>query len=394
MLSFEQARERVVQEVTAAAQPVLESVTLDAAMGRVLAGPVAADRDYPPMNRSVRDGFAVRSRDLPGRLRIVGEARAGGTFPGELNAGEAVEIMTGAPVPASADCVVMVEHVERDGDFVVIPKAAPERQFISFRGEEARAGDELLGPGKRIGFGDIALLAALGCTQVPVYAKPRVAILPTGDELVGVGETPRDHQIRNSNAHSLAAQVIRCGGKSYTIPVVRDNGEDTRAGIERGLAGADLLLLSGGVSAGKYDVVERVLAEMGAEFFFDRVAIQPGQPLVFGRVAGKFFFGLPGNPGSTMVTFEVFARSAIGLLGGLSDGNEAWALGRLTQAFRHKTGLTRFLPGRLSGEGELTPLPWKGSSDVPALARANVFLVADANRAEWAVGDTMPVLLK
>jgi molybdopterin molybdotransferase len=154
------------------------------------------------------------------------------------------------------------------------------------------------------------------------------------------------------------------------------------------------LLLSGGVSAGKYDIVERVLSDLGAEFFFDRVAIQPGQPLVFGRVDGKFFFGLPGNPGSTMVTFEVFARLAIELIGGHAEPQTAWALGRLTEPFRHKPGLTRFLPGLLTGSGDLKPLPWKGSSDVPAVARANVFLVASAAQTEWQAGETMPVIFK
>jgi molybdopterin molybdotransferase len=248
--------------------------------------------------------------------------------------------------------------------------------------------------GKRIAYGDVALLAASGHAQVKVYSKPRVAILPTGDELVSVSRTPKDHQVRNSNAHSLAAQVIRCGATPYMLPPALDNEDDTREAIERALASADVLLLSGGVSAGKYDIVERVLANLGAEFYFDRVAIQPGQPLVFGRVQGKFFFGLPGNPGSTMVTFEVFARTAIELFGGLADPDPRWALGRLTEPFRHKTGLTRFLPAVLRGAGELTPLSWKGSGDIPAIARANVYLVADAAQSEWQAGETMPVILK
>jgi molybdopterin molybdotransferase len=304
-----------------------------------------------------------------------------------------VEIMTGAPVPAGADCVVMVEHVQRKGDLVTVA-AAESGQFISFQGEEAAAGQSLLPAGKRIAYSDVALLAATGHAQVKVYAKPRVAILPTGDELVPVAGTPKPHQVRNSNAHSLAAQVICCGGTPYLLPPALDNEDDTRQAIERALAAADVLLLSGGVSAGKYDIVERVLGELGAEFYFDRVAIQPGQPLVFGRAQGKFFFGLPGNPGSTMVTFEVFARTAIELLAGLAEPDSRWALGRLTQTFRHKTGLTRFLPAVLKGTGELTPLPWKGSSDIPAIARANVFLVADSSQAEWQAGDTMPVIMK
>jgi molybdopterin molybdotransferase len=396
MLSFEEAYARVVREVTVARAnpPAVEMVALGASAGRVLAVPALADRDYPTLNRSVRDGFAVRSADLPGRLNIIGEARAGETFAAELAAGEAVEIMTGAPVPAGADCVVMVEHVMRDGESVTVANGATAGQFISFRGEEAATGQELLPAGKRINYSDIAVLAATGHAQVNVYAKPRIAILPTGDELVPVGATPKEHQIRNSNAHSLAAQVIRCGGIPYMLPPARDNEEDTREAMERALASADMLLLSGGVSAGKYDIVEQVLAQMGAEFFFNRVAIQPGQPLVFGRVGGKFFFGLPGNPASTMLTFELFARTAIELTGAQATVENRWALGRLTQQFRHKPGLTRFLPASLSGPGELTPLPWRGSSDIPAIARANVFLVASAEQTEWQAGETMPVILK
>ena len=395
MLSFEDARACVVREITLAhREPPVETVPLDVAAGRVLAKAALADRDYPALDRSVRDGFAVRSVDVPGKLRIIGESRAGGIFAGQLAAGDAMEIMTGASVPAGADAVVMVEHVERDGDFVSVPISAAPGQFISFRGEEAAAGQQLLPAGKRIAYADVALLAATGHAQVKVYAKTRVAILPTGDELVPVAETPKDHQVRNSNAHSLAAQAVRCGATPYMLPPAKDNAEVTREAMERALAASEVLILSGGVSAGKYDIVEQVLSEMGAEFFFDRVAIQPGQPLVFGRIGGKFFFGLPGNPGSTMVTFEVFARPAIALLGGQTEPGAGWALGRLTEAFRHKPGLTRFLPAFLSGAGDLKPLPWKGSSDVPAIARANVFLVANAGQSEWQAGDTMPVIFK
>jgi molybdopterin molybdotransferase len=368
-------------------------VPLELAQGRVLAGTAQADRDYPALDRSVRDGFAVRSADLPGELRILGESRAGEGFAGHVGPGEAVEIMTGASVPMGADCVVMIEYIERRGERVFVPKPAPAGQFISFRGEEARSGQELIPAGKRITYSDIALLAATGHPCVSVYSKPRIAILPTGDELVAIGEQPKDHQVRNSNAHSLAAQVARVGATPYVLPPARDSEDDTREAIERGL-NADLLLLSGGVSAGKYDIVERVLSGLGAEFFFDRVAIQPGQPLVFGRVQRKFFFGLPGNPGSTMVTFELFARAATELLCGQFESHLPFVLGRLTTAFSHRTGLTRFLPAWVAGQGDLTPLPWKGSSDVPAISRANAFLVADAARAEWRAGDTMPILLK
>jgi len=240
----------------------------------------------------------------------------------------------------------------------------------------------------------VAILAAFGRNIVRVFRKPTVGLIATGDEIVEVDERPEDFQIRNSNIYSLAAQVRRAGGVACRLPVARDNDAHTREVIEQGLT-CDLLLLSGGVSAGKYDVVERVLAALDGQFFFDRVLIQPGQPLVFGRARGKFFFGLPGNPASTMVTFELFARAALELLSGQEEVSVLMPLARLTEDFRHKPGLTRFLPARLSANGsEVTPVPWHGSGDVPALTRANAFLVAEADCSEYQAGEFIRVLLK
>jgi|SRR5579862_304125 len=372
----------------------VQSVPLEAVAGRVLAEPIAADRDYPAVARSVRDGYAVRSSDLPGVLEVVGEVRAGESFGSEVRRGQAVEIMTGAPIPRGADAVVMLEHVRREDSRVTVDESAESGRFINPQGCEARAGEVLLQPGKRLDFTDVAMLAAAGRECVPVFAAPRVAIIATGDEIVPVAETPRDFQIRNSNVYSLAAQVTRAGGVPEILPVARDESAHTREMIERGLQ-ADMLLLSGGVSAGKYDLVESVLADLGAQFYFDRVLIQPGQPLVFGRARGKFFFGLPGNPSSTMITFEIFARAALELLAGQDEVALRMPLARLTQDFRHRTGLTRFLPARLSADGaDVKPVAWHGSSDVPALTRANAFMVVEADRAEWRKGDLIPVLLK
>jgi molybdopterin molybdotransferase len=397
-MKFDQARMCVIERVTdARVMAPVEEVALDSAAGRVLAEIVVADRDLPALARSVRDGFAVHAEDVPGTLRVAGEVRAGGLFEGEVGPGEAVEIMTGAPVPRGANAVVMVEHVTRASDgSVTTDRVAEPGQFINPQGCEARSGEALLTPGKQLGFADIALLATVGKPQVAVYARPRVALLATGDEIVAVTEKPREFQIRNSNVYSLAAQVARAGGVPEILPVARDEYEDTCHLLERGLA-SDLLLISGGVSAGKYDIVERVLADLGAEFFFDRVLIQPGQPLVFGRVRDKFFFGLPGNPASTMVTFELFARAAIALLGGEMQADLPLMAAPLTRDFRHKTGLTRFLPATIcfaSAGPQLTPIGWRGSGDVPALTRANAFLVADEDRAQWKAGEWMRVLMK
>ena len=315
-LTFTEARETVLTAVRGARQaPEIEEIPLDAAAGRVLAEDIAADRDAPAMSRSVRDGYAVRAGDLPGELQIVGEVRAGERYQGVVERGQAVEIMTGAPIPAGADAVVMIEHTSRQDGRVRIDRPAEPQQFINPRGCEAAAQEIVVRAGKRLDYTDVAMLAAFGRPLVEVYRQPVIGIIPTGDEIVEIYQTPEEFQIRNSNAFSLSAQVRRAGGDPWMLPVARDTVEHTRQVIEQGRT-CDLLLLSGGVSAGKYDVVEQVLSSLGAEFYFDRVLIQPGQPLVFGKVAGKFFFGLPGNPSSTMVTFEIFARAAIELLGG------------------------------------------------------------------------------
>ncbi|MBV8845122.1 MAG: molybdopterin molybdotransferase MoeA [Bryobacterales bacterium] len=391
-LTFEDARACVLRNGRLGTET--EPVCLLEASGRVLSEPVVADRDYPPFHRSARDGFSVRAADLPGALRIAGEVRAGDAFHAPLQPGEAVEIMTGAPLPAGADAVVMVEHTARDGDRVRIDRTLQSGDNFTPQGTEARAGEVVLSPGRRLGFAEIAALAMVGRECVNVYRKPRVSILPTGDEIVEAGERPKPFQIRNSNALSLAAQVMRAGGEPAILPIARDNYESTRSAIERGLQ-ADLLLLSGGVSAGKYDIVEKVLADVGAEFFFDRVKIQPGQPLVYGAVQGTQFFGLPGNPASTMVTFEVFARAAVELLAGANEALLPLLRAKLSSDFRHKPGLTRFLPAAVSADGTtVAPVAWHGSGDIAALARANAFLVAEADRETWEAGEDIRVLLK
>ncbi len=391
-LTFDEARACVLREVGVSMGT--ETVALADAGGRVLAEEIRADRDYPPFPRSARDGFAVRAADLPGELLVVGEVRAGDSFIGRVGPGEAVEIMTGAGMPEGADTVVMVEQTVRLGDRVKIERTSVAGDNFNPRGVEALGGDVVLSAGVRIGYTEVSLLATVGHTQVSVYRRPRVAIVSTGDEIVAATEQPAVHQIRNSNAASLAVQVRRAGGCPEILAVARDTLESTRAQVRQGLE-ADLLLLSGGVSAGKYDLVEKVLAEFGAEFFFDRVKIQPGQPLVFGKARGKYFFGLPGNPGSTMVTFETIARAAIEKMQGLREPALPLLRARLTRPFRQRPGLTRFLPARLSPDGAaIEPYISHGSGDVAALARCNAFLVTEPDRAEWAAGDDIRALLK
>ncbi len=393
-LEWEEARSLVLSEVLKALQaPATEIVSLEAAYGRVLAKDIQADRDYPALDRSLRDGFAIHANESPGKLRVLGELRAGENQSTPLPLGHALEIMTGAPVPAGADAVVMVEHVERDGDRVTIPQHAVSGQFINRHGTEAQAGSTLVPAGTRLDASHIATLAMTGNVDVPVFVQPSVAILSTGDELVEASAVPGPHQIRNSNSYSLAALVAAAGGKPSIQAVARDTEAELTRALERGME-HDLLLISGGVSAGKYDLVKPCLKKLGTNFVFERVRIQPGQPTAFGKAGGKFVFGLPGNPGSSMVTFQLFARTALQLLAGVKDPILPVFRAVFDAPFKHKLGLTRFLPAFLNGQGGLTHIPWQGSSDIPAFARANVFLIADADRESWNAGDSIRVMLK
>jgi len=392
-LDFAAARHCVLDTV-GACHPPIETVDLAKAAGRVLAIDVRADRDYPPVDRSIRDGFAVRSADMPGSATIVGEVRAGEAFSGKVGSGECVRIMTGAPLPAGADAVVMVEYaVSREGAMTT-DRAPKSGEFINYAGCETRSGDVVLHRGTRLRFPHIAMLATVGAARVEVYRRPQVAILATGDEIVPVEAAPKAFEVRNSNSWALAAQVAEAGGDPVILPVAGDNLAATIAGIEKGLE-ADLLLLSGGVSAGEYDFVEAALAQCGAAFFFTRVKMRPGAPLVFGRARDRFFFGLPGNPLSTAVTFEVIARAAMELLSGLAEPMLPIVEARITRTLREKSGLTRFLPAILdNGASRVTPVVWKGSSDVPALARSNAFIIASPDREVYEEGESVSVILQ
>jgi molybdopterin molybdotransferase len=398
MLSFIEARDKVIQIITAMRpRPQRETVELSCALGRVLAAPVSADRDYPPFDRSTRDGYAVRSADAtaPGATLLrVGEIKAGSGFDRALAAGECLQIMTGAPVPAGADAVVMIEHTRMNGDRVTLERAASCGQNIVLRGSEAPAGRELLPVGTRLGYAEMALAAQVGCVRIEVFAVPRIAILSTGDEVVDIASRPGPFEVRNGNGTSLEALVTLAGGRPVQLGNAVDEKPVIRQAIEKGLQ-ADMLILSGGVSMGKYDLVETVLAELGAEFFFDSVAIRPGKPAVFGRCREKPVFGLPGNPVSTMVTFELFVLPALDVLSGAPA--RPWQLlgARLAHAVHEKSGMTHFLPARIetrAGEPHVSVLPWQGSGDTVTLARANALLVVPADRPEWSQGDWARVL--
>jgi molybdopterin molybdotransferase len=399
MLSYEQARQKVIEEIGRRTGPrATAGVSVWDALGLVLAQEVRTDREYPPFDRSTRDGYAVRAKEVaPGAsLKCVGEIKAGDTVSEPLAALTCVQIMTGAAIPRVADAVVMIEHTQRERDVVRFERAAQTGQNIVPRGSEATAGQIILRPGMRLGYAELALAAQVGAVELRCAKKPRMAILSTGDEVVMVDEVPGPFQIRNSNSVSLAAQVRIAGGEPVVLGNAADRVEDLGEKIERGLK-EDALVLSGGVSMGEYDLVEKVLKAMGAEFFFDAVAIRPGKPAVFVFCQGKPVFGLPGNPVSTMVTFELFVVPAIDLL----NGAEARALplveARLAEALKEKPGVTHFLPARVEwreAAPEVKALKWQGSGDIAALAKANCFLVVPADREKIEAGESVSVLLR
>lgn len=368
------------------------------ALGFVLAQEVKTDREYPPFDRSTRDGYAVHSKEIkPGtQLKCAGEIKAGDTVTEALTPGTCIQIMTGAAVPVGADAVVMIEYTQREGDLVRFERAAQPGQNIVPRGSEARAGQIILKPGMRLGFAELALSAQVGATQLQCAKRPRVAILSTGDEVVLIDQQPGPFQIRNSNSVSLAAQVRIAGGEPVVLGNAADRVEDLDEKIERGLK-EDALVLTGGVSMGKYDLVESVLKALGAEFFFDAVAIRPGKPAVFAICQGKPVFGLPGNPVSTMVTFQLLVTPAIDLLSGAEAHPLPLVEARLAEALNERPGLTHFLPGHIEWQGaepQVSALKWQGSGDIAALAEANCFLVVPTEREKITSGERVSVLLR
>lgn len=377
----------------------VERVPLVDAAGRVLAKAVVADRDQPPFSRSARDGFACRAEDLQaGTLQILGMLRAGEAWSGgAVGGGEAVEIMTGAAVPPGADCVVMIEHVTVSDGRVALsaPRAMEAGANIVPAGAEARAGDTLVPAGRRLGATEIAAAAACGGATLPVFTRPQVAILATGDELVEIAERPQPHQIRNSNSYSLAAQVAAAGGVPEIFPIVTDERAATERAI-RQVSECDLVLLSGGVSMGKFDFVEQALLAQGAEFFFTGARIQPGKPVVFGKLPDTYFFGLPGNPVSTIVTFALFAGPLLRALAGEQHPEPRFGMARLREEVRMNTGLTRFLPAAVESDvrgASVRQIPWHGSGDLAAAAQANGFLVVPETTERLAAGEIVSVLM-
>jgi molybdopterin molybdotransferase len=402
MLSVEAARAKVIEVMGACAEN-FHTETIDIAatpgesLGRILAENITADRNYPPFNRSIRDGYAVSAADVtePGaKLRLIGESRAGFGFSGTLGAGECVRILTGAPVPRGANAVMMQESTRVEGDSVIFNQACRPEQFFVHAGAEARIGETIMTRGARLSYAELAVAAEVGHTNIVVYRRPRVAILASGDELVDAAQQPGRFQIRNSNSIAIAAQVALAGGEAVMLGIAPDKISELVALIKRGLE-CDVLVLSGGVSVGTYDLVEAALQELGAKFYFDSVAIRPGKPAVFGWCHGKPVFGLPGNPVSTMVTFELFARPAIEMLGGFKPQALPFFKAKLKHPLHEKGDVAHFLPARVSwsdDEPTVEVMLWEGSGDIGAVVRGNCFLRVHASKPHLEAGEWVDIL--
>jgi molybdopterin molybdotransferase len=342
LLPVEDARARVLSLVSPLPP---EWARLEEALGRALSEDVRAQRTLPPWDNSAMDGYAVRAADLTGplpvRLPIIETIYAGQTPKLEIQTGTCARIMTGAPLPAGADAVVMQERTRRLEDAVEILEAVPARHFVRPRGEDARAGEVLLGRGTPLGIPELGLLVGQGLQSVPVPRRPRVAILSTGDELCRADE-PHEGRIVDTNAPSLAAAVTRAGGLPTLLGIARDTLEDVHAHLAAA-QGFDVVLTSAGVSVGEHDYVRAALEKLGVEMNFWRVAIKPGKPLAVGRRGDTVYFGLPGNPTSSLVSFELFVRPALRRLLGHADVEPPRVPGRLEGKLSKPPGLAHYV---------------------------------------------------
>jgi len=382
MISVEEAQEAILSRIPTMGR---ERLHIGDALGRVLAEDVISLRPIPPWANSAMDGYAIRSRDIahsseesPCTLRIIDEAPAGFESAKTIGPGEAIRIMTGAPIPKGADAVVMVELTVRDNDDEVrVLKPVPEGEAVRRSGEDVGVGEKVFSLGNRLGSASIAMLAGVGRPYVYVVQGPRVAILSTGDELVELGEEPGVGQIFNSNSYALAAQVREAGGDPLLLGIARDNTEDLESLLKDGLV-ADMVLTSGGVSVGDFDLLKSTLGDLGNEMHFWKVRMKPGKPMAFGTLQGCPVFGLPGNPVSTMVSFELFVRPALMKMQGVAGLYRPQIAARLLHPL-HKSPerrhYVRAVASFKDGEWTVNAVESQGSNIIHSMVRANSLIV-------------------
>lgn len=397
MISVKEALNRILEQIPTLGR---ERVGLLQAQGRVLAEDICSSRDIPPWDNSAMDGYAVRHADIaasspaaPVQLKVLADLPAGTVFRGRVGPGEAVRIMTGAPLPAGADTVVPVEDTVKEDGFATILTGLPAGANIRRAGEDVVAGERVLEAGTVLRPAHAGMLASLRRSAVYVYQRPRVSVLSTGDELLEIDEPWQEGKIINSNSYSISGQVLECGAEPLQLGIAKDRREDLSARLKEGLV-ADILVTTGGVSVGDYDLVKGLLKEMGQMNFW-KVSMRPGQPLAFGCLSGKPLFGLPGNPVSCMVSFEQFIRPALLKMAGFSRIFRPSLRAVLKEGLSKKTGLTYFVRCRLVEEqGKLyaTTTGEQGSGMLSSMVRAQGLLVLPAEAAAVQKGEEISVI--
>jgi len=378
MISISEAIQIVISQI---AQLPAQEIAIDLSHGRILAEDIVADTDLPPFDRAQMDGYAVRAADVanvPASLRIVGESAAGAGWHHEMKAGEAVRIMTGAPVPSGADAVQQVELTRENDSQVEILAPVELGRSIVRQASEIKSGETVLRAGEEINAAMIATLASFGYAKVKVSRQPRVAVMATGSELVDVDQKPGQDQIRDSNNYTIEAYATMSNAVVERLPLAGDDTEELKRLISRAAEHADVLITSGGVSMGVYDFTKAALKELGAEIFFERVALRPGKPTVFARLGNTLVFGLPGNPVSVSVTFNLFVRTALRALQGASQTTlpveHAVMAGNLKGSIDRESYLPATLRTDEKGMLLAQPLKWGGSSDFVSFARATALI--------------------
>jgi molybdopterin molybdotransferase len=396
------ADEALAQVLGSVAPLGVERMPLRDALGRILAEEIRSNRDLPGFDNSAMDGYAVRVADVAGasertpkRLQVM-ETVAAGSMPSvQVKAGEAVRIMTGAPVPRGADSIVPVERTRSsDGVVEILAEPAPG-EFVRPSGEDLRVDELVMAPGKRLSPSDIGMLASLNHAMVDVWRRPRVSIVSTGDELVDIDQVPSGAQVVNSSAYALAAAVEECGGEAVILKVARDTPDEIRARLAEGVA-MDAVLSTGGVSAGDFDHVKAILDELGMRTLFHGVAQKPGRPLKYGLIGQRPVFGLPGNPVSTMVCFYLYARPALLKMGGHTALGLPRVTARCAADIKTANNLTEFVRVKLErrdGEFHALPAGRQGSNILSALSRADGLLVGPARETVLKAGFQATVLL-
>jgi len=395
MISVEEAQQRLIAII---APLGAEQIAVSDALGRVLAEDVVARRTQPPWDVSAMDGYAVRAADVatvPARLKIVGSAPAGQAYAGTVKAGEAVRIFTGAPLPQGADSIVIQEDTERQGDFVEIREGAPKGRYVRPAGLDFREGEVGLKAGRRLSVSDVGFAAAMNRPWLLVHRRPRVAILPTGDEVVMPGDPVGPNQIVSSNGIALAALVTACGGVPIHLAIAPDDNSALQR-VATGAAGADLLLTTGGASVGDHDLVRGALGAAGLALDFWTVAMRPGKPLMVGRYRETPMIGLPGNPVSTLVCGLLFAKPALAKMSGIADVFESPIGARLAVPLEANDRREDYLRSKLGrgtdGALEAEPFKKQDSSMISLLARADCLVIRKPHAPPAKVGDWVDVL--